>query len=330
MVADTSRRALQLLSLFAARRRWSLGELASRLEVSERTTRRDVETLRRLGYPVATVRGPAGGYELGTGYPLPPLLFDDEQALAVAVALQTAPSSVLGLSDDAARAADTLRQVVPTRLRTTMDTLRLTALQNYWEFEAPPITPEALKAVGGAVRHQQLLVFETLRADGTRPHPRDADFVPPRRVEPHHLVVWAGRWYLVGYDLTDHAWRVHRLDHIHAHAPTGKRFDRREVPDGDVAQLVMTTHDRGDTVSAWECVGSAQLDLPAGAVARWAPGGSVVEHLDDGRSRLTIGAWSWAGVAGILITFDADLSDVRPLELVEACRRLARRLTSLG
>jgi predicted DNA-binding transcriptional regulator YafY len=330
VVSDTSRRALQLLSLFAARRRWPLSELASRTRVSERTARRDIETLRQLGYPVTTVRGPAGGYELRTGHPLPPLLFDDEQALAVAVALQTAPSSVLGLGEDAARAVDTLKQVVSPALRSTMDALRLTTLQNYWEFSAPPIPPAALRTVGGAVRHQELLVFETLRTDGTRPHPRDADFVPPRRVEPHHLVVWAGRWYLVAYDLTEHAWRVHRLDQIHAHAPTGKRFVRREVPGGDVAQLVMTTHDRGDTVSAWECVGSAQLDLPAETVARWAPGGSVVEHLDAGRSRLTIGAWSWAGVAGILITFDADLSDVRPPELVEACQRLARRLTRIG
>jgi predicted DNA-binding transcriptional regulator YafY len=253
------------------------------------------------------------------------LLFDDEQAIAVAVALQTAPRSVLGLGEDAARAADTLRQVVPPMLRSTMDALRLTTLRNFWEFPAPPIAPAALTAVGGAVRRQQVLVFETLRADGTRPHPRDADFVPPRRVEPHHLVVWAGRWYMVGHDLTDHAWRVHRIDHIHVHAPTGTPFVRREVPGGDVAQLVMTTHDRGDTVSAWECVGSARIDLPAETVARWAPGGSVVEHIDAEHSRLTIGAWSWAGVAGILATFDADVSALEPPELVDACRRLVLR-----
>jgi predicted DNA-binding transcriptional regulator YafY len=326
-VADTSRRALQLLSLFAVRRRWPLGELASRLDVSERTARRDVETLRRLGYPVSTVRGPAGGYELGASHPLPPLPFDDEQALAVAVALQTAPSSVLGLSEDAARAADTLRQVMPTTLRTTMDTLRLTAMRNYWEFQAPPITPDALRAVGGAVRRQHVLAFETLRPDGSRPHPRDADFTTPRRIEPHHLVVWAGRWYVVGFDLTDHTWRVHRVDHIHGHGPTGTRFARREVPGGDVAQLVMTTHDRGDTISAWECVGSARIDLPAETVAKWAPGGSVVEHLDAESSRFTVGAWSWAGVAGILATFDADLSELEPPELVDACQRLVLRLT---
>ena len=327
VVADTSRRTLQLLSLFAARRRWSLGELASRLDVSERTARRDVETLRRLGYPVATVRGPAGGYQLGNGHPLPPLLFDDEQALAVAVALQTASAGVLGLGEDAARAADTLKQVVPPALRSTMETLRLTTLRNYWEFPGPPIEPGALKAVGSAVRHQRVLVFDALRPDGTRPDPRAADFAPPRRFEPHHLVVWAGRWYLVGYDLTDHTWRVHRVDRLHVHTFTGTRFAPREVPGGDVAQFVMTTHDRGDTVSAWECVGTARISLPAETVARWAPGGSVVEHLDAHHSRLTIGAWSWAGVAGILATFDADLSELEPPELVDAGRRLVQRWT---
>ncbi|MFD2794181.1 helix-turn-helix transcriptional regulator [Promicromonospora vindobonensis] len=324
-MADTSRRTLQLLSLFAARRRWSLGELAARLEVSDRTARRDVETLRRLGYPVTTVRGPAGGYELGAGHPLPPLLFDDEQALAVAVALQTASTSVLGLGDDAARAADTLKQVVPPALRSTMDTLRLTTLRNYWEFPGAPIAPSALRAVGSAVRHRHVLAFDALRADGTRPDPHDADFAPPRRLEPHHLVVWAGRWYLVGYDLADDTWRVHRVDRLHVHTPTATRFAPRAVPGGDVAQLVMTTHDRGDTVSTWECVGTARINLPAETVARWAPGGSVVEHLDTDHSRLTIGAWSWAGVAGILTTFDADLSELEPPELVAAGRRLVQR-----
>lgn len=111
-VADTSRRALRLLSLLAARRQWSLAELADRLRVSERTVRRDVETSRRLDYPVATVHGPNGGYRLGAGHTHPPLQFDENQALAVAVAPQTAPSTVFGLHDDAARALDTLKQVM--------------------------------------------------------------------------------------------------------------------------------------------------------------------------------------------------------------------------
>ncbi|WP_063061540.1 helix-turn-helix transcriptional regulator [Nocardia sienata] len=324
-MADTSRRALRLLSLLATRRSWSLGALAARLEVSERTVRRDIETLRSLDYPVVTLRGPAGGYRLGTGHTLPPLQFDEDQALAVAIALQTAPTTVSGLADHTERALETLEQVMPVRLRAAVAALRLTSLQNYWEFPAQPIEAAALQAAGSAVRRHEVLIVEILGPCGTRPDPGTAEFSPARRLEPHHLVVWAGRWYLVGYDHADLAWRVHRLDRLHLHSPTGIRFTRRELPGGDLAGLVMSTHDRGDTPAAWECTGSARLKLPAETVARWAPGGSVVEHLDSDHCRLTVGAWSWAGVAGLLATFDTDLADVEPPELVAACRRLVRR-----
>ncbi|ASR36217.1 transcriptional regulator [Prauserella marina] len=323
-MADTSRRALRLLSLLGARAQWSLAELAGRLGVSERTTRRDIETLRRLGYPVATVHGPEGGYRLGAGGSLPPLLFDEDQALAVAVALQTAPGSVFGLADDAARALETLTGVMPARLRASMEALRLTRLRNYWEFAAPPIDPDGLTAVGAAVAQRRELVVEVLGADGARTVPGEAGFVAARRVEPHHLVVWAARWYLVAYDVAVGAWRVHRVDRLRAR-PTTRIFAERPVPGDDVARFVMTSHDRGDIPAAWPCTGSACLDLPARVVARFAPGGSVVEQLDSGWCRLTLGAWSWAGVAGILATFDAELTEVQPPELVVAFRRLAGR-----
>lgn len=329
-MASTSRRALRLLSLFGSRRLWPLRELATGLGVSERTVRRDIETLRRLGYPITTVHGPDGGYRLGAGYPLPPLVFDHDQALALAVALQTAPSTVFGLGDDTARTLVTLEQAMPAALRASMKSLRLTRLQNYWEFLAPPIDPTALTAVGAAVRRRHVLVIETLRADGSRPETGDDDFLPARRIEPHHLVVWAGRWYLVAYDLGDDQWRVHRVDRLRPR-PTTHPFSARELPHGDLARFVMSSHDRGDTLAAWQCTGTARLNLPADVVARWAPGGSVVEHLDTEHCRLTLGAWSWAGVAGILATFDTELTDLHPPELAQACRRIARRLaTSAG
>jgi predicted DNA-binding transcriptional regulator YafY len=306
-----------------------LRELAARLGVSERTVRRDIETLRQLDYPITTVHGPDGGYRLGAGHTLPPLRFDDDQALAVAVALQTAPSTVFGLADDTARALAALEQVMPAPLRASMESLRLTRLQNYWEFSAPPIDPAALTAVGAAVHRRHVLVTETLRADGSRPQPSDDDFLPARRIEPHHLVVWAGRWYLVAYDLADHEWRVHRVDRLHPR-PTTHRFTARAVPGADLVQFVMSSHDRGDTTATWPCTGSARLSLPAGIVARWAPGGSVVEHLDNDHCRLTLGAWSWAGIAGILATFDAELADVRPRELIQACRRIAHQWTTMA
>ncbi|WP_410634919.1 helix-turn-helix transcriptional regulator [Amycolatopsis sp. cmx-4-83] len=328
-MASTSHRALRLLSLLGSRRQWPLRELAERLEVSERTVRRDLDTLRELGYPVTTVHGPDGGYRLGTGLTLPPLLFDHEQALAIAVALQTAPSTVFGLRDDTARALATLQQAMPEMLRAAMESLQLTRLQNYWEFSAPPIDPAALSAVGIAVRRGHLLVAELLRPDGTRPAPEDEDFAAAHRIEPHHLVVWAGRWYLVAYDLDVERWRVHRVDRLHTR-PTTRRFSHRELPGGDLAHFVMSSHDRGDTAAAWQCTGSARLAMPAHVVARWAPGGSVVEHIDDDHCRLTLGAWSWTGIAGILATFDTDLAELHPPELLDACRQVARRYAAVS
>ena len=324
-MADTSRRALQLLSLLATGRRWPLAELAARLGVGERTVRRDIQTLRLLDYPVTTTLGPSGGYRLDTSHRLPPLLLDDDQALAVAVALQTAPTTVFGLEDDAARALDSLTKNMPARLRVAMESLPLTRLPNYWEFPAPPIESEALRVVGTAVRHHHVLIVDTVRPDGTRPLPDDPDFDPPSRIEPHHLVVWAGRWYLVAFDLAADAWRVRRLDRLNVHPPSGIPFTPRTLPGNDVAGFVMTSHDRGDTPAAWQCTGSARLSLAAHMVARWAPGGSVVEHLNPDQCRLTIGAWSWAGVAGILATFDSELTEVEPPELVDACRQLVQR-----
>ncbi|MDX3003605.1 HTH domain-containing protein [Kribbella solani] len=140
-MATTSHRALELLSSLGSGRTWPLRDLAAKLEVSERTARRDLDTLRELGYPVATVRGPHGGYRLGTGHTLPPLLFDHEQALAIAIALQTAPRSVYGLQDGTARALVTVQQAMPATLRAAMESLRLTRLRNYWEFPRTPDRP---------------------------------------------------------------------------------------------------------------------------------------------------------------------------------------------
>ncbi|MGW6832181.1 helix-turn-helix transcriptional regulator [Streptomyces sp. NPDC054949] len=328
-MANTSHRALRLLSLLGSGRQWSLRELATRLGASERTVRRDIETLRALDYPIATIHGPDGGYRLGAGRTLPPLLFDHDQALAVAVALQTAPSTMFGLTDDAARALAALHQIMPPALRASMESLRLTRLQNYWEFPAPPIDPAALTTVGTAVRHRHLLVTETLRPDGTRPQPSDPDYLPAHRIEPHHLILWAARWYLVAYDLTDNEWRVRRVDRLHPR-PTTQCFAARALPHPDLAHFVMSTHDRGDTPAVWQCTGTARLNLPAHIVARWAPGGSVVEHIDTDYCRLTLGAWSWAGIAGILATFDTELTELHPPELVHACRRLTRRWASIA
>lgn len=145
------------------------------------------------------------------------------------------------------------------------------------------------------------------------------------QVEPHHLVLWAGRWYLVAHRTDTGRWAIHRLDRIHPLAATGVPFERREPPAPDVARYVVTSHDRGDTAAPWPCLGTVLIDLPPEVVAEWAPGGSVVEYVSPTRSRFTLGAWSWAGVAGLLATFDADITVLGPDELKEACRTLSDR-----
>jgi predicted DNA-binding transcriptional regulator YafY len=321
-MATTSARLLSLLSLLGARSSWSGPELADRLGTSTRTLRRDVESLRELGYPVHARKGPDGGYRLGSGTKLPPILLDDEQALAVAVALQTAPASVAGIDDAVARALTSIKNVMPAHLRAEVEAMHLTAIRNSWDFAAAPIAADTLKAVGAAIRAGHLLFFEYLTADGHRPHPVAE---PPRRVEPHHLVTWAGRWYLVAYEPARADWGIFRVDRIHLQDATGIPFQRRELPERSVARYVMHSYDRGDTPARWQCLGVVLMELPADVVARWAPGGSVIEYVAPTRTRLTLGAWSWAGIAGLLATFDADITIIEPDELRAACRTIADR-----
>lgn len=267
-MATTSARLLRLLSFLGTRAVWSGEELATRLEVSTRTVRRDVDSLRELGYPVTASMGPDGGYALDPSGSLPPLLLDDEQALAIAVALQAAPRAVSGIDDAVARALTNLEQVMLPALRAQAEAVHLTVAWNSWEFHGPAIPSATLTAVGSAVRNQRVFRFDLLTLDGRRPHPRDPDFTPPLVVEPHHLVLWAGRWYLVAHGLgAGDAWTVHRLDRIHPLDPTGMRFERRDDTCLDVAQLVRSTWDRGDTVAEWPCTGVVLMELPADVVA---------------------------------------------------------------
>lgn len=325
-MADTSARILRLLSLLEARVEWRGTDLATRLGVSSRTLRRDIDTLRELGYPVNAVMGAGGGYRLGAGGRLPPLVLDDDQAIAIALALQTAPATVAGIDDAVDRALTTLRQVMPARLRAASEAFEVTSLRNYWEFSAAPVDVVTLRTVGAAIRTARVLRFD-YRAGAGAGAGAVPDPGPPREVEPHHLVVWAGRWYLIARDLPSREWRTYRVDRIRPHTPGGgAAFTPGPLTRDDLTRLVVQNPDRGDTPGQWQCVGSAVLDLPAPVTARWAPGGSVVEPVDDHRSRLTIGGWSWAGIAGLLITFDSALSDVEPSELRAAMRQISRRL----
>lgn len=321
----TSARLLSLLSLLQARRDWPGAVLAERLDVSPRTLRRDVDRLRELGYPVRAVMGPDGGYRLDAGTQLPPLLFDDEQAVALAVALRTAAATGAGIEDGAARALATLRQVMPARLRHRIDALEVTSVARSAPRPEPQADTGVLMALSAAVRAREVLRFDHAPA-----HPVDgADTVPeavppPRRVEPHHLVTRGGRWYLVAWDLDREDWRVFRADRITPRTPTGPRFTPRELPGKDVAAF-LTGRFRGSDGSAdWPCRGTAVLHLPASAVSPHAADGTV-EELGPDRCRLTTGSWSWPSLAAAFCLYDTDIEVVGPPALKEAFAGLADR-----
>ncbi|MET7422065.1 YafY family protein [Dactylosporangium sp. NPDC005555] len=317
----TSARLLALLSLLQARRDWPGTLLADRLDISLRTVRRDVDRLRELGYPIAAVKGPDGGYRLNAGTELPPLLFDDEQAIALTIALQiaaTTPASGDGLAEAAARALNTIRQVMPARLRRRIEALRVTAVERPTTRPATPVDGDVLLALSAAVHAREILRFDY--------GPESAD-TPPRRVEPHHVITWDGRWYLIAWDLDRNDWRTFRADRITLRTPNGPRFTTRELPGGDVAAYVVGKF-RGSDNGAWPCQGTVILHLPAATVALYTRDG-LVEEAGPDRCRLTLGSWSWVSLAAAIARYDADIEVVSPVELTNAFAHLARRITRI-
>ncbi|MBL6279344.1 transcriptional regulator [Micromonospora fiedleri] len=313
----TSARLLALLSLLQTRREWPGALLAERLDVSLRTVRRDVDRLRELGYPIAAVKGPDGGYRLSAGTELPPLLFDDEQAVALTVALQIAATTRGDSAGEAAaRALTTVRQVMPSRLRHRVKALQITAVDRPATRPAAPIDTGVLLAISSAVHAREILRFDY--------GPETAE-QPPRRVEPHHVITWDGRWYLVAWDLDRSDWRTFRVERISLRIPNGPRFTPRQLPGGDVTTFVTGRfHGADDGTTGWPCQGTVILDLPAAAVARYTREG-IVEEVGPGRCRLTLGSWSWPSLAAALARFDTEIEVAGPAELTDAFDHLARR-----
>ncbi|GAB6898419.1 helix-turn-helix transcriptional regulator [Kineosporia succinea] len=305
-MSSTSERLLSLLSLLQARRDWPGQVLAERLDVSPRTVRRDVDRLRELGYPIAAAKGPDGGYRLEAGADLPPLLFDDEQAVALAVALRLATVSGAGVAEAATRALATVRQVMPSRLRHRIDTLDVTPIGRPQE-----VDPQVLMALADAVRAREVVRFDY------------GDVL--RRAEPHHLVSRHGRWYLLGWDPEKQDWRTFRADRMSLRTPNGPRFARREIPGGDAAAFV-TGRFRGAAAGTqdWPCRGTAVLNTDASTVAAFV-GDGTLEALTPETCRLTLGSWSWAGLAATIARFDVDFTIEGPDELRAATAALAQR-----
>ncbi|MGW1097077.1 helix-turn-helix transcriptional regulator [Streptomyces sp. NPDC002455] len=352
----TSARLLALLSLLQTHRDWSGDDLAGRLGITPRTVRRDIDRLRELGYPVRATKGPSGGYRLSAGAHLPPLLFDDGQAVALALALRSAATDET-IGEDAARALVAVRQVMPSRLRRRIDTLRVTAVRPPGAGSASPVGTQILAELGRVIHAREELRFDygdddggaagavgvtdvsrAAGAVGVTDVSRAAGAVGvagvsraagavgrPRRVQPHHLVTWRGRWYLVAWDLDRDDWRTFRADRIRPRTPTGPRFTPRELPGEDVAAFVAGRFRGTDgSTTDWPCRGEVVLGLPAEAVAPFARDG-IVEELGPDRCRLTLGSWSWTGLATTIGHFDADIQVIGPPELTGAFAELAAR-----
>ena len=227
LMLETSARLLRL-SLLQARRDWPGTELARRLGVSPRTLRRDVDKLRSLGYPVDAVPGTAGGYRLGAGAALPPLLLDDEEAVAVAVGLRTAAGgTITGIEEASVRALAKLEQVFPSRLRHRVSALHSVTVP--LPGAAPPVDPAILTVVATAARDRQRIRFGYTSHDGTQ---------GSRAAEPHRLVNIGRCWYLLAWDPARDGWRTFRADRITTPQITGPRFTLRDPPGGDAAAYV--------------------------------------------------------------------------------------------
>ena len=311
---ETSARLLRLLSLLQTRPDWSAAELAERLGVSARTIRRDVERLRDLGYPVHAARGVAG-YRLGAGTALPPLLLDDEEAVAVAVGLRTAAgASVTGIQETSIRALAKLEQVLPSRLRHRVQALQAATV----EVPAPgrpTVDAAVLTALAAACRDHQRLRFDYRDHDGS---------ASVRSVEPHRLVHDRGRWYLVAWDSDRADWRTFRADRITSPQITGPRFTPRDPPGGDPAAYVS----QSVSTTPYRYQARIRLHVPASAIAERLP--PTVGHLQaDGEHAciLHTGAESPDVLAIYVAILGAEFEILDPPELAEHVLALASRLT---
>jgi predicted DNA-binding transcriptional regulator YafY len=311
---ETSARLLELLSLLQSRREWPGAELAARLEVGPRTVRRDVERLRRLGYPVHATPGVSGGYRLGAGASLPPLLLDQEEAVAVAVGLRGAASAgVEGIEETSVRALAKLEQLLPAAVRRRVAALGAAMVP--YPGSGPLVDAEVLAAIAVASRDQQRLRFSY----------RDHQGAASRRlVEPHRLVHTGRRWYLVAWDAHREDWRTFRVDRIQPLLSSDRRFASREPPAQDIAAYVASSiSSTRDRHRARVILRAPAAELTA-RVPRWA--GTLTPI--DARSCLLDTSADWLGglaiyVAGIGVDFEV----LDPPELVEQVRSLGERFT---
>jgi predicted DNA-binding transcriptional regulator YafY len=313
-MSQTSSRLLELLSLLQGRREWPGAELADRLEVSGRTIRRDVERLRELGYPVESLTGPAGGYRLRAGAAMPPLLLDDEEAIAIAVGLRTAArASVTGIEETAVRALVKLEQVLPAHLRRRVGALGSATIAP--PVGGPTVDPQHLTVIAAACRDTERLRFAYRRRDGTDSR---------REVEPHTLVNLGRRWYLVAWDRGREDWRTFRVDRLARPASSGVRFTSRRLPAKDAAAYV----ERSITGAPHRFEARITLHAPADAISgRVPPHWGTIEPIDGRTCQFRAGDDDIGWLAMRLAMLDVDFDVHEPPELIERLGALGRRLS---
>jgi predicted DNA-binding transcriptional regulator YafY len=316
---DTPGRLLRLLVLLSSRSSWSATELTNRLEVTPRTLRRDVTRLRALGYPIDSATGRYGGYALGAGGRLPPLLLDDDEAIAVSVGLRELSRTADPMLGEAAVAAMTkLAQVMPSALRERLDTFGEVTVRIGRVGSSGPDGEAAtditvLMALAQACRRQARLRFDYRTGDGRAGR---------RHVEPHRLVSLRSRWYLVAFDIDRDDWRTFRIDRVGPPAETGFRNTPRPAP--DAAALVA----EGVAVRAYELQARIRLPVPPEVAAREIPptvGIVETKRADAASTVVVIGGdadWIARYLASLPFPFEVLDSD----EVRREVELLARRL----
>jgi len=314
---DTSARLLRLLSLLQSRPFWRGRELAARMDVTGRTVRRDVERLRSLGYPVEASAGTAGGYMLAAGRNLPPLLLEDDEALAVSLGLRLATAgTVQGMEEAALRAFAKLEQVMPARLRTRVRNLHAAVLP--LGPEGPGVPYDRLVALAQACRSLQRLHFDYADQEGR---------ASVREIEPHALVSTEARWYLLAWDLSRGDWRTFRVDRIAGMPRAGERFLPRKLPGGDPAAFVS----RAISVQPYALKARIELRAPLARMReRIPPSVGHLSRLDEGRCILETGAQRPDVLGYHLALLGVDFVVLEPVALREHMRVLARRLRRAG
>ncbi|WP_405596295.1 YafY family transcriptional regulator [Streptomyces sp. NBC_01410] len=312
---ETSARLLRLLSLLQAHREWSGADLADRLGVTPRTVRRDVDRLRELGYPVNASPGTGGGYQLGAGAELPPLLLDDEEAVAVAVGLRTAAGQgIEGIGETSVRALAKLEQVLPNRLRRRVGALNAFTVPMMRAPQAQ-VDPSVLTELANACRDSERLRFEYRDHGGSATR---------RSVEPHRLVCTERRWYLVAWDLDRGDWRTFRADRITPKPPHGPRFAPRTPPAEDLAAYVS----KGVSTHAYAAQAVIRLHTSAELAAQVVgPSDGVLEGVDERTCLLRTGAASLDVLVIHVMLMGVDFEVVEPEELTEHIRTVRDRLS---